>query len=167
LRGNQLQPVYHGEHGLGALKELVRSYLTISKDLTRVMTRVKALYRSWGIPCSGTQVYSRLYRVAWLSRLTEPGVRLRAAFYFQQLDALRTLRQEVRRELLAESKKHKVWKRLCEIPRLARSARRWRLAFCRLRTVSAPSGSCGASVVLRSRRAAAPITALSTADSKR
>jgi hypothetical protein len=26
------------------------------------------------------------------------------------------LRQEVRRDLLAESKKHKVWKRLCAIP---------------------------------------------------
>ena len=36
LRGNQLQPVYHGEHGLRALKELVRSYLAISKDLARV-----------------------------------------------------------------------------------------------------------------------------------
>jgi hypothetical protein len=30
------------------LKELVRSYLTISKDLTRVMNRVKALYRKSG-----------------------------------------------------------------------------------------------------------------------
>jgi transposase len=116
LRGGQLQPVYHGEHGLRTLKELVRSYLTVSKDLARVMTRVKALYRSWGIACSGTQVYSRLYRVSWLSKITEPGVRLRAAFYFQQLDALRDLRQEVRRELLAESKKHAAWKRLCEIP---------------------------------------------------
>jgi transposase len=116
LRGNQLQPVYHGEHGLRALKELVRSYLTITKDLTRVMARVKALYHSWGIPCGGTQVYARLHRVTWLSKITEPGVRLRAAFSFQQLDALRQLRQEVRRELLAESKKHKVWKRLCQIP---------------------------------------------------
>jgi hypothetical protein len=43
LRGNQLQPVYHGEHGLRTLKELVRSYLTVSKDLARVMTRVKAV----------------------------------------------------------------------------------------------------------------------------
>src|SRR5258706_8884620 len=116
LRGNQLHPVYHGEHGLRALKELVRSYLTISKDLARVMTRVKALYRSWGIPCSGTQIYSRLHRVTWLSKISEPGVRLRAAFYFQQLDALRTLRQEVLQELLAESHKHSAWKRLCGIP---------------------------------------------------
>lgn len=51
-RGNQLHPIYHGEHGLRALKGLVRSYLTISKDLARVMTRVKALYRSWGINLS-------------------------------------------------------------------------------------------------------------------
>ena len=58
LRGNQLKPVYHGEHGVRALKELVRSYLTISKDLARVMTKVKALY------------------------------------YYQQLDALRSLRQQ-------------------------------------------------------------------------
>ncbi len=46
----------------------------------------------------------------------EPGVRRRAEFYYQQLDALRTVRQEVRRELLAEGKKHKAWKRLCQIP---------------------------------------------------
>src|SRR6201981_4118915 len=46
LRSNQLKPVYHGEHGVRTLKELVRSYLTISKDVARVMTRVKALYRS-------------------------------------------------------------------------------------------------------------------------
>ena len=35
---NKLNPVYHGEHGLRALKELVRSYLTITRDLARVMT---------------------------------------------------------------------------------------------------------------------------------
>jgi transposase len=55
LRLNHLSPVYHGEHGLRSLKELVRSYLTITKDLGRVMTRVKAIYRSWAIPCTGKQ----------------------------------------------------------------------------------------------------------------
>jgi hypothetical protein len=38
LRLNHLNPVYHGEHGLRTLKELVRSYLTITKDLGRVLT---------------------------------------------------------------------------------------------------------------------------------
>src|SRR6266481_5996924 len=37
---NNIKSVYHGEHGLRTLKELARSYLTITKDLTRVMTCV-------------------------------------------------------------------------------------------------------------------------------
>jgi hypothetical protein len=45
LQNNQLRPVYHGDHGLRTLKELVRSYLTITNDLSRVMSRVKAIYR--------------------------------------------------------------------------------------------------------------------------
>jgi len=31
LRLNSLKPVYHGEHGLRALKELSRSYLTVDR----------------------------------------------------------------------------------------------------------------------------------------
>jgi len=116
LRLNHLTPVYHGEHGLRTLKELVRSYLTVTKDLARVMTRVKAIYRSWAIPCAGKQVYARCHQAEWLGKINEPGVRRRAEFYYQHLDALRALRQEVRRDLLTESKKHKAWKRLCQIP---------------------------------------------------
>jgi hypothetical protein len=41
-----LRSVYHGEHGVRTLKEQARSYLTISKDLGRVMSRVKAIYRT-------------------------------------------------------------------------------------------------------------------------
>src|SRR5215472_15664306 len=108
LRLNHLSPVYHGQHGLRTLKELVRSYLTVTKDLARVMTRVKAIYRSWAIPCTGKQVYARCHREEWLGKITEPGVHRRAEFYYQQLDALRALRQDMRRELLVESKKHKV-----------------------------------------------------------
>jgi transposase len=115
-RSNQLQPVYHGEHGVRTLKELVRSYLTISKDVARVMTRVKALYRSWAIPCIGKQVYAPHHRAEWLAKISEPGVHRRAEFYYQQLDALRSLRQQVRRELLGESQKHPAWKLLCQIP---------------------------------------------------
>jgi hypothetical protein len=50
LRTGMLRPVYHGENGLRTLRELARSYQTISKDLTRVTSRLKALYRGWGIP---------------------------------------------------------------------------------------------------------------------
>ena len=116
LRSNMVRSVYHGEHGIRTLKELTRSYLTISKDLIRVMTRVKAIYRSWGIPCTGKQVYASRYRAEWLAKINEAGVHRRAEIYYQQFDALRALRQEVRRELLAEAQKHKAWKLLRQIP---------------------------------------------------
>jgi transposase len=116
LRLDHLTPVYHGEHGLRTLKELVRSYLTITRDQARVMSRVKAIYLSWAIPCTGKPVYAHRHRAEWLGKISEPGVRRRAEFYYQQLDALRMLRQEVRRDLLTEGKKQKAWKRLCEIP---------------------------------------------------
>src|SRR6202022_2982344 len=109
-------PSITAKHGLRSPKELVRSYLTITKDLGRVMSRVKAIYRSWAIPCTGKQVYAPRHRAEWLAKITEPGVRRRAEFYYQQLDALRALRQQVRRDLFAESKKHPAWKRLCQIP---------------------------------------------------
>jgi hypothetical protein len=85
-----------------AVKELARSYVTISKDQARVMTRVKALYRSWGIACSGKQIYTVRHRASWLGKIKEPGVRRRAEFYYQQLDGLRSVRRQVRRELLLE-----------------------------------------------------------------
>jgi hypothetical protein len=55
------------------------------------MSRVKAIYRSWAIPCSDKQVYAPCHRVEWLGKITQPGVRRRAEFYYQQLDALRTV----------------------------------------------------------------------------
>jgi len=113
---SKLSSVYHGEHGLRLLKELSRSYLTITKDLGRVMNRLKALYRSWAIPCAGTQVYAPRHRAAWLAKISEAGVRRRAELYYQQLDALRPLHQQARKELLAEARKHRATKLLRQIP---------------------------------------------------
>jgi hypothetical protein len=69
-----LRAVYHAENGLRTLRELGRSYQTISKDLTRVMNRIKALYRGWSIPCAGTQVYAPRYREEWLQKIEHAGV---------------------------------------------------------------------------------------------
>src|SRR5579872_938393 len=96
LRTGLLSAVYHGENGLRTLRELARSYLAVTRDLTRVMNRLKALYRSWAIPCAGQQVYAPRYRSEWLGKITEAGVRRRAEIYYQQLDALRSLREQVR-----------------------------------------------------------------------
>jgi hypothetical protein len=96
LRNGSLLAVYHGERGIRTLRELVRSYLTIRKDRARVMNRLKALYRGWGIACSGTKVYALRYRADWLSQIPEAGVRRRAELFHQQLDGLQELHQRAR-----------------------------------------------------------------------
>jgi transposase len=113
---NKLNPVYHGETGMRPLKEAARSYLALTRDTTRVMNRLKALYRSWAIPCAGQRVYAPRYRSEWLAKITEAGVRRRAEIYYQQLDALRSLREQVRRDLLAEGRKHSAMNLLRQIP---------------------------------------------------
>ncbi len=73
LRGNQLKPVYHGETGVRMLRELSRSYLTIVKDLSRVMNRLKAVYRSWAIPVRAeTSIPAGIERNGW-PRSAKPG----------------------------------------------------------------------------------------------
>ena len=118
LHAGLLTPVYHGESGVRTLRELARSYLTLTKDLTRVMNRLKALYRSWAIPCVGEKVYSPRHRSAWLEQLSEAGVRRRAEQLYQQLDILLQIRREARRELLRESRKHPAHELLRQIPQL-------------------------------------------------
>lgn len=116
LRAGMLRSVYHGENGLRTLRELARSYQVISKDLRRVMNRLKATYRGWGIPCSGTKVYAPHYREEWLNKIKEAGVRRRAELFYQHLDGLQILRRQVRRDFLVESRKHTPVKILRQIP---------------------------------------------------
>jgi len=116
LPAGMLRPVYHRENGLRTLRELARTYQTLSKDLNRVMNRIKALYRGWGIACAGTQVYAPRYREEWLPKIEHAGVRRRAELLYEQLDGLQALRRNVRPELLAESRKHKATKLLRQIP---------------------------------------------------
>jgi len=71
LRLNRLESVYHGETSVRMLRELARSYLTTVKDLSRVMNRLKALYRSWAIPCAGRDVHYTRHRSQWLDKIPE------------------------------------------------------------------------------------------------
>jgi transposase len=118
LRLGSLTPVYHGSPQLRTLKELAASYETLVSDGTRVMNRLKALYRGRGIRCAGTQVYSPRHRARWLEQLAEPGARQRAKLLYQELDLLLVLRPQARRALLAASRQHAAQKILRTIPGL-------------------------------------------------
>ena len=111
LRAGMLSPVYHGERNTVALKQFVRSYAALTEDSTRVMRRIKALYRSQAIPCAGKKPYSRKQRQQWLEKLQETGLRRRGERLYQELDALQELRREARHDVLSECRKHEAVKR--------------------------------------------------------
>lgn len=116
LRLRTLKPVYHGHPEGTALRELARSYATLVSDSTRVMSRLKALYRGRGIPCTGARVYSQRSRSLWLEQLREPGARRRAELLYEQLDFVREVRQKARAALLEESRRHAAHKILRTVP---------------------------------------------------
>jgi transposase len=116
LRGGQLSSVYHGEHGTRSLQELVRSYSTLTEDTTRVMGRLKAIYRGQAIACAGKKLYGTRHRQAWLEKLSEPGLRRRAELLYQELEGLQQLRCQARQEVMQECRKHEAAQRLRSIP---------------------------------------------------
>jgi transposase len=116
LRAGLLRPVYHGSRSLRGLQELAHSYEALRQDVTRVMNRIKALYRGRGIDCPGRGVYQKKQRASWLERLPAGATRLRAELLHEELDAVRSLRRKARAALLAESHQHAVAARLQEIP---------------------------------------------------
>lgn len=118
LRSGLLRPVYHGERGLRALKELARNYNCLVADTTRVMNRLKAIFRGRGIGCAGSEVYRPDRQEQWLRKLTERGVQQRAHFLYQQLEALKPLRQEAKQAMLKEARRHRAYQWLLSIPQL-------------------------------------------------
>ncbi len=118
LYAGLLTPVYHDPSTRHTLKELARSYQTVVRDATRVMNRLKALYRARGIPCAGTRVYSPRFRQRWFEQLPKAGVQPRATLLYAQLDLLQQLRKQARHALLAESRKQPAQRILRTVPGL-------------------------------------------------
>lgn len=105
LRAGLLSAVYHGENSYRILQELVRSYTTLTEDTTRIMARLKALYRSHAVVCGGKKPYGKRHRQEWLQQVRQPGLASRAQRLYDQLDAVQTLRRAAKHEMLAESQK--------------------------------------------------------------
>src|SRR2546425_6760020 len=102
LRRGGLRAVYHGSAHRAGLKELTRTYQNLVEDSTRVMLRLKALFRARGIPTAGTAVYHRQQRARWLARLPDGGARFRATALYAELDVLRQLRPKRSEEHTSE-----------------------------------------------------------------
>jgi transposase len=117
LRAGLLSPVYHGQSSARTLKELGRAYTTLTEDTTRVMARLKAIYRSQALSTPGKGLYGQRRRQEWLQLLPpDSGLRQRAEYHFQQLDSLRAIRRQARRKLIEESRKFAAVELLRSIP---------------------------------------------------
>jgi len=118
LRRGALRAVYHGSPHRSTLRELTRTYQNVVEDATRVMLRLKALFRARGIKTLGKRVYHPQNREEWLSQLTDGGVRFRAQALYAQLDVLRDLRPKVKSAMVAEARRDPAWTVLRSIPYL-------------------------------------------------
>lgn len=108
----RLRAVYHGDHGTRALKELVQNYEAVVKDCTRVMNRLKAVFRGRGISYEGQEIYDCAQKDMWLAKLSERGVRERTRQLYEQLEQLQGWVSRAKQEMLRESRKHKKGRKL-------------------------------------------------------
>ena len=116
LRCGKLRAVYHGGGRRAALPELARTDQNVVEDGTRVMQRLKALFRARGIKTPGTAVYRADRRGEWLRQLPQPGVRFRADLLYAELAVLQALRPKAKAAMLAEARKDPAWVVLRTIP---------------------------------------------------
>jgi transposase len=116
LRLGGLRPVYHGSTHLTDLKEFTRAYQSLVEDSTRVMLRIKALFRARAIATPGSAVYQEAGREEWLAALGDGGVRFRAETLLAELDVLRYLWPKAKAAMIAEARRDPVWPVLHSIP---------------------------------------------------
>ena len=165
LRMGSLKVVYKGNQEQRQLKDLARAYQNLVSDSTRVMNRIKAIYRGRGINCDGHNIYKPDQRQSWLDKLPEEGARFRSLMLFEQLEKLSQLRQAAKQEFLHQGKRQPEYS-ICaacreSVPCAPRCC--WPLSGSRI--AFAPSGSSGLTAGCRSSHGRAPIIKSSMARS--
>lgn len=108
LRTGRIQRKVFKEAGAyKTLRELNRAHTMLVQDVVRVQVRLKSLYRSRGVPVSGTSVYSEANREQWLSKLPE-ATRRAAVTLYAQYDAVEAIRRNAEKELIAEAHRYPI-----------------------------------------------------------
>jgi transposase len=145
--------VFKAPRRFSRLRELARVHSMLVRDVVRVQSRLKALYRGRGIRTVGAGVYSPKHREAWLSKLPSPS-RWGTERLHEAYDCLERLRQAAERELVAEARQHPIARILGTAPGLGpiRIAQLLPIVVTphRFRTRSQFWAYCGLGIVTRS-----------------
>lgn len=116
LRKGTLGPtVFKAPGRYMTLREAVRGYLAVQKDVVRAKARLHALYRSRGLSGMDSGIYSPRQRDAWLVQLPA-GRRPLARLMASELDGLIATYAHAQEWLLSEAKRSPVVKRLATAP---------------------------------------------------
>jgi len=98
------------------LREFARAYIKLTADVVRSKNRIRALYRSRGVPTT-EGVYEEGRRATWLKRL--PRAQAAAAeLLMLELDGLEDVRKAAETNLVQEARKHAIARVLQTAPGL-------------------------------------------------
>ncbi len=135
------------------LRAAVRSYTTLKTDVGRAKSRLKAVYRSRGIPTPGDEVYQAGAHEKWERKLPPPQ-RESARMLYEEVEALTKLWVIAEERLEEASKEHKIIRMLSTAPAIGpiRSAEIVATVVTpqRFRTSRQFWAYCGLAVVTRS-----------------
>jgi transposase len=107
--------VHKGQGEFALLGELARAYTSVVADLTRTQSRIKALFRSRGVPTDGKGVYSPSARAEWIAKLPQRSWP-RAETLYMEMDAMLAVRKKALREMTNEARRHGVFRTLKTCP---------------------------------------------------
>jgi transposase len=116
LRADMLSPVYHGEKSAMEVQHLARSYALLTEDTTRVMARLKAVFRGQAIACAGKKLYGKQAsrRVSCAVRNGRAAAARRVSL--SGVGGLQQLRRQAKRDMIVECRKYPETKLLCSVP---------------------------------------------------
>jgi len=109
--------VFKGIGNFAALDATSKAYRNVMIDSTRVMNRLKGVFRSRGIPTGDKEIYSQSKKNEWLEKLPSK-TRPLARTYYAELEMLMELRNQAQKEMRKEARKHKIYHILRTIPGL-------------------------------------------------
>ena len=154
LRTNQVKSsVFKAPKRFSQLRELSRVHSMLVRDVVRVQSRLKAMYRGRGIATPGKGVYSPRGREDWLAKLP---VSCRGATgrLYEQYDALQQIKKAAEAEMVVEAAKQPIAKVLATAPGLGRIRVAQLLPIVvtphRFRTRRQFWAYCGLAIVMRS-----------------
>jgi transposase len=107
MRTNSLKRVWvHTRKDHQALMQAARCYEQLNEDVVRAKNRVKSVFQSVGIECTGSGVFGQKQSEERLLKLPE-GYRGRAGLLLEELDELVPLKKKAQERMVKEARKQK------------------------------------------------------------